>query len=279
MLPMPNPYVPEEHDPWCPYGVNSSKGRTNIELREQFILAEGVSQTMSAFKPKSSPSPNQQRSLSVASNAGPITKAREKSSKSIPMGKTGVNRSAGTPDSLSDNESPSYSRTPLKKPSSVRTRSSIASGGSLPGSRNNSRPPSRTGSKPPSRHGSNLSLDSTDDGTPSRIPRRSTSSRSSTGTTTPHKLGVPSYNGNSASRSRSPSGYGTPKPNSIHRASSIPTLSGSGLRARTPSGSSTPVPSLASGTRLQRKSSGASDTLTGLSRKSTPTDPKAPFRL
>uniref|UniRef100_A0A8D8X998 Dystonin n=1 Tax=Cacopsylla melanoneura TaxID=428564 RepID=A0A8D8X998_9HEMI len=204
---------------------------------------------------------------------------REKSSKSIPMGKTGVNRSAGTPDSLSDNESPSYSRTPLKKPSSVRTRSSIASGGSLPGSRNNSRPPSRTGSKPPSRHGSNLSLDSTDDGTPSRIPRRSTSSRSSTGTTTPHKLGVPSYNGNSASRSRSPSGYGTPKPNSIHRASSIPTLSGSGLRARTPSGSSTPVPSLASGTRLQRKSSGASDTLTGLSRKSTPTDPKAPFRL
>uniref|UniRef100_A0A8D9ALE4 Dystonin n=1 Tax=Cacopsylla melanoneura TaxID=428564 RepID=A0A8D9ALE4_9HEMI len=279
MLPMPNPYVPEEHDPWCPYGVNSSKGRTNIELREQFILAEGVSQTMSAFKPKSSPSPNQQRSLSVASNAGPITKVREKSSKSIPMGKTGVNRSAGTPDSLSDNESPSYSRTPLKKPSSVRTRSSIASGGSLPGSRNNSRPPSRTGSKPPSRHGSNLSLDSTDDGTPSRIPRRSTSSRSSTGTTTPHKLGVPSYNGNSASRSRSPSGYGTPKPNSIHRASSIPTLSGSGFRARTPSGSSTPVPSLASGTRLQRKSSGASDTLTGLSRKSTPTDPKAPFRL
>ncbi|XP_017299824.1 serine/threonine-protein kinase hal4-like isoform X4 [Diaphorina citri] len=188
---------------------------------------------------------------------------REKSSKSIPMGRTGVNRSAGTPDSLSDNESPSYSRTPLRKPSSstVRTRSSIASGGSLPGSRNNSRPPSRTGSKPPSRHGSNLSLDSTDDGTPSRIPRRSTSSRSSTGTTTPHKLGVPSYNGNSASRSRSPSGYGTPKP-------------------RTPSGSSTPVSSsLTSGTKLARKSSGASDTLTGLSRKSTPTDPKAPFRL
>ncbi|KAI5699919.1 mucin-1-like isoform X3 [Diaphorina citri] len=207
---------------------------------------------------------------------------REKSSKSIPMGRTGVNRSAGTPDSLSDNESPSYSRTPLRKPSSstVRTRSSIASGGSLPGSRNNSRPPSRTGSKPPSRHGSNLSLDSTDDGTPSRIPRRSTSSRSSTGTTTPHKLGVPSYNGNSASRSRSPSGYGTPKSNSIHRASSIPTLSGSGLRPRTPSGSSTPVSSsLTSGTKLARKSSGASDTLTGLSRKSTPTDPKAPFRL
>uniref|UniRef100_A0A8D8XLI2 Lysosomal alpha-glucosidase n=1 Tax=Cacopsylla melanoneura TaxID=428564 RepID=A0A8D8XLI2_9HEMI len=79
-------------------------------------------------------------------------------------------------------------------------------------------------------------------------------------------------NNNSASRSRTPSGYGTPKPNSIHRASSIPTLSGSGLRARTPSGSSTPVPSLASGTRLQRKSSGASDTNLVEESNNTPSD-------
>nr|CAI5837429.1 unnamed protein product [Callosobruchus analis] len=46
-----------------------AKGRTNIELREQFILADGVSQTMTAFKPKlsagSSPRTPQQ---------GPITK-------------------------------------------------------------------------------------------------------------------------------------------------------------------------------------------------------------
>lgn len=40
-------------------------------------------------------------------------------------------------------------------------RVGLFSGGSLPGSRNNSRPASRQGSKPPSRHGSNLSLDST----------------------------------------------------------------------------------------------------------------------
>lgn len=54
---------------------------------------------------------------------------REKSSKSIPMGRTGVNRSAGTPDSLSDNESPSY-RTPRKPSLSTgrTTRTSVASG-------------------------------------------------------------------------------------------------------------------------------------------------------
>ncbi|CAH0385016.1 unnamed protein product [Bemisia tabaci] len=254
-----------------------AKGRTNIELREQFILADGVSQSMSAFKPKSSPSTNQ-RSLSLTSNAGPITKVRERSARSVPMGKTGVNRTAGTPDSLSDNESSPYSRTPVRKVSSSGLRkSSLSAGGSLPGSRNNSRPPSRTGSKPPSRHGSNLSLDSTDDGTPSRIPRRSSTRTSSLASTPGRKLTVPSVNGGSTSRNRSPSGT---RSGSISRASSIPTLTGVGTRTRTPSGSSTPV---TPGSRLTRKSSGASDTATGLSRRdsksSTPTDQRAPFRL
>lgn len=58
---------------FVPTSSYSAKGRTNIELREQFILAEGVSQSMSAFKPKHSPS-SAQRSLSLSSNAGPITK-------------------------------------------------------------------------------------------------------------------------------------------------------------------------------------------------------------
>ena len=52
-------------------------------------------------------------------------------------------------------------------------------------------------------------------------------------------------------------------------------------RTRTPSGSSTPVPP-GMGTKLQRKTSGASDSGSTLPRKSaskTPTDPKAPFRL
>ncbi|CAG2059152.1 unnamed protein product [Timema podura] len=51
----------------------SAKGRTNIELREQFILADGVSQSMTAFKPRTSLGGTQQRSQSVTA-AGPITK-------------------------------------------------------------------------------------------------------------------------------------------------------------------------------------------------------------
>lgn len=78
------------------------------------------------------------------------------------MGKMGVNRTAGTPDSLSDNESSPYSRTPVRKASTPTIRKSVAGlTGSLPASRPASRPQSRPGSKPPSRHGSNLSLDST----------------------------------------------------------------------------------------------------------------------
>lgn len=64
--------------------------------------------------------------------------------------------SAGTPDSLSDNESATF-RTP-RKPS---YRSTLTPGGSRSNSRPASRAGSRPGSKPPSRHGSNLSLDST----------------------------------------------------------------------------------------------------------------------
>ncbi|XP_046680779.1 dystonin isoform X33 [Homalodisca vitripennis] len=268
-----------------------AKGRTNIELREQFILAEGVSQSMSAFKPK--PSPASQRSVSISSgSAGPITKVRERSARSVPMGRAASGRVSGTPDSLSDNESsPLYSRTP-RKPSTPGRRPSLTPGGSLPGSRNNSRPPSRTGSKPPSRHGSNLSLASSDDGTPSRIPRRSTASLSarSSGTATPRKLTVPTVNG-SASRTRSPSGLTTSSTStssvksSIPRASSIPTIASNSTpsRTRTPSGSTTPVPGGLSSTKVTRKPSGASDTSTGTRRASskstTPTDPRAPFRL
>lgn len=56
--------------------TNTAKGRTNIELREQFILADGVSQTMTAFKPKtsaSSPASGSSAS-SLRTPQGPITK-------------------------------------------------------------------------------------------------------------------------------------------------------------------------------------------------------------
>ncbi|XP_034249390.1 dystonin isoform X6 [Thrips palmi] len=265
-----------------------AKGRTNIELREQFILADGVSQSMSAFKPKHSSS-SSQRSASLSS-AGPITKIRERSARSVPMKQSSTGRSSfsAASDSLSDNEG-SFSRGPPTRKSSAPLRSSLTPGGSLPGSRNNSRPPSRQGSKPPSRHGSNLSLDSTDEGTPSRIPMRRVTS--STPSSAQRKLTVP-MNG-SATRPRTPtSGLTSPASGAVSSGSRIPIYVGASLDtqdehlpassfscptsgARTPSGSSTPAPP-GLGTKLTRRASGASDTSTGARKgKTSP----APFHL
>ncbi|XP_046739122.1 dystonin isoform X45 [Diprion similis] len=230
-----------------------AKGRTNIELREQFILADGVSQTMTAFRSKPSPTSTLQRT--PISSAGPITKVRERSARSTPMGQTRASRtslSAGTPDSLSDNES-SF-RPPARK-TSTPYRSTLTPGGSRPSSRPasrpasrpSSRPVSRQGSKPPSRYGSTQSLDSTDEGTPSRIPRRTVGTTGNTPTSSRHnsisgrRLGAP-VNG-SSSRPRtptgliSPAGGATSRFGSMNRASSIPTLSGVGTpisRSRIP---------------------------------------------
>ncbi|XP_023287984.1 dystonin isoform X25 [Orussus abietinus] len=235
-----------------------AKGRTNIELREQFILADGVSQTMTAFRSKPSPTSTLQRS--TMSSAGPITKVRERSARSVPMGQSRASRSslsAGTPDSLSDNES-SFRLSSRK--TSTPYRSTLTPGGSRPSSRPasrpasrptsrpSSRPASRQGSKPASRYGSTQSLDSTDEsGTPSRIPRRTVGTSGNTPTSSRHnsvsgrRLGAP-VNG-SSSRPRTPTGLVSPasgapsRLSSIHRASSIPTLSGVGTpisRSRIP---------------------------------------------
>ncbi|KAF9423413.1 hypothetical protein HW555_001222, partial [Spodoptera exigua] len=138
---------------------------------------------------------------------------RERTARSVPMSAGGVagrasrsSLSAGTPDSLSDNEAASGLGARYKK-SSV-PRSTLTPGGSRPGSR----PGSRAGSKPPSRHGSNLSLDSTDDvSTPSRIPmRRVTNTKTSIAraAANANKLGVTTPNG--GSRPRTPTGFLTP---------------------------------------------------------------------
>ena len=50
--------------------INVAKGRTNVELREQFILADGVSQGMAAFKAKPVIDPK----TGAISTVGPITK-------------------------------------------------------------------------------------------------------------------------------------------------------------------------------------------------------------
>lgn len=55
------------------HNIFTAKGRTNIELREQFILADGVSQSMSPFKPK--PAADRKASISpLSGSTGPITK-------------------------------------------------------------------------------------------------------------------------------------------------------------------------------------------------------------
>ncbi|CAK9830262.1 DST [Anthophora retusa] len=239
-----------------------AKGRTNIELREQFILADGVSQTMTAFRSKPSPTSTLQRTPISSANAGPITKVRERSARSVPMGQSRASRSslsAGTPDSLSDNESSFKIGTARK--TSTPYRCTMTPGGSRPSSRPasrptsrptsrpGSRPASRQGSKPPSRYGSTQSLDSTDDSTNmSRIPRRTAvSTTGNTPTSSRHnsvsgkRLGTP-VNG-SSSRPRTPTGLVSPASGvparfgTIHRASSIPTLTGVGTpisRSRIP---------------------------------------------
>ncbi|XP_028029393.1 microtubule-actin cross-linking factor 1 isoform X4 [Bombyx mandarina] len=138
---------------------------------------------------------------------------RERTARSVPMsaGAGAAGRasrsslSAGTPDSLSDNEAASGLGTRYRKPSVPR--STLTPGTSRPGSRAGS----RAGSKPPSRHGSNLSLDSTDDATtPSRIPmRKVTNTKTSIARAAANasKLGVSTPNG---SRPRTPTGYLTP---------------------------------------------------------------------
>ncbi|XP_047540106.1 dystonin isoform X8 [Vanessa atalanta] len=220
-----------------------AKGRTNIELREQFILADGVSQSMAAFRPRTPRS-----NTNTPPSTGPITKVRERTARSVPMSAGGAagrasrsSLSAGTPDSLSDNEAASGLGQRYRKPSVPR--STLTPGGSRPGSR----PGSRAGSKPPSRHGSNLSLDSTDEVlTPSRIPmRKVTNTRTSTARAAANaaKLGVSTPNG--GSRPRTPTGLLTPASGrypsgGIYRTSSIPTLS--------------PVPALVSSTHSQPSS-------------------------
>ncbi|XP_058116978.1 dystonin isoform X1 [Anopheles coustani] len=275
-----------------------AKGRTNIELREQFILADGVSQSMAAFKPRMSGSAGSgsNQTSSPIPTQGPIVKVRERSAKSISMSRPSRSSlSASTPDSLSDNESglgtPGRFQTPNRK-TSVPVRSQMTPGGSRANSRPSSRPASRAGSKPPSRHGSTLSLDSTDDATPSRIPTRRLTQ---TSTPRPSRLSVGSVSGRTGNTtttttngvsSRTASGAASPAPTrngGMSRSSSIPTLIGL-PNSRKTSGASTP-----SGMQTPRRTSvepgtpGSTTTVprpeSRNSRGATPSEKRAPFRL
>ncbi|XP_073814040.1 dystonin-like protein short stop isoform X40 [Musca autumnalis] len=257
-----------------------AKGRTNIELREQFILADGVSQSMATFTPKRATSVaaqngnNNSNTPPYMSSQGPIIKVRERSVRSIPMTKpTRSSLSASTPDSLSDNEGShgnASGRYTPRKVTYTSTRTGLTPGGSRAGSKPNSRPLSRQGSKPPSRHGSTLSLDSTDEHTPSRIPQRkqsAASTASGTGTTPrPSRLSVTSTttsrtNGTTTITRKTASGSASPAPT-----------------RRNVSGTSTP-----SGMQTPRKSSAeptfSSTMRSRTSRGTTPVEKREPFRL
>merc|ERR1719266_914882 len=118
-----------------------AKGRTNVELREQFTLASGVSQSMTPFKTKERPSVAESPGSSVSGgprnsmSAGPITKIKEKTERSLGMARPSVDY--GGDDSFS-------------RRTSTQGRSSLTPG-------------SQPGSRPPSRHGSNVSLNDSED--------------------------------------------------------------------------------------------------------------------
>ncbi|XP_075166799.1 dystonin-like protein short stop isoform X14 [Haematobia irritans] len=233
---------------------------------------------------------------------------RERSVRSIPMKQTRSSQSVSTPDSLSDNEgSHGHAYTP-RKVTYTSTRNALTPGGSRGGSKPNSRPLSRQGSKPPSHHGSTMSLDSTGEHTPSRIPQRKQSGASTvsgTGTTPrPARLSVTSTtsrtNGTSTMTRKTASGSASPVPTS-YRPSRIPvkvsnsfdkslsanssptnstsnSLNPNSSLGRNVSGTSTP-----SGMQTPRKSSAeptfSSTMRSRTSRGTTPVEKREPFRL
>jgi len=220
-----------------------AKGRTNVELREQFTLASGVSQSMTPFKSKAAPVASPTSSISGEgrngiSTSGPITKIKEKSERSLGMN---VRSSVDYGNNNHHNDDP-YNR----RQSSAYGRNASLTPGSNPGSR------------PPSRHGSNMSLNSEDDsGRRGSNVRRSSSMRTGArgslkptpmgfGSAVPRKTSTPG-----SDRNRTPSNSSTDRT----------PLS---ARARQPSNSNIPVPTnnrtrtdsgTGSGSRLQRTGS------------------------
>ncbi|XP_067121200.1 microtubule-actin cross-linking factor 1-like isoform X10 [Centruroides vittatus] len=183
-----------------------AKGRTNVELREQFVLAEGVSQSMTPFKSKPSPNSSQSSqsgtpySRTGSSSAGPITKVRERSERSSPMWQQ---RASGPGDTSSDISGPSFSETD----SYGTNRSFHLTPPTIARAAGGSRPSSRPSSRPPSRAGSDLSAESLDTRKKSSRQRTPSSSSSSQmpafkGSGTPSR--IPS--------ARSESGRGRSKP-------------------------------------------------------------------
>eukprot|EP00096_Caligus_rogercresseyi_P007577 TRINITY_DN254_c0_g2_i2.p1 TRINITY_DN254_c0_g2~~TRINITY_DN254_c0_g2_i2.p1 ORF type:complete len:437 (-),score=119.02 TRINITY_DN254_c0_g2_i2:1038-2348(-) len=201
-----------------------AKGRTNVELREQFTLASGVSQSMTPFKTRSNASPNSSVSSQSGqrpgySTTGPITKIKEKSERSLPMPRGSIDAGSYSEEQMSFSN---------RRPSGI------------PGSRN--------GSRPPSRAGSNMSLNSDESPRGGSSVRRSSSMRSGGSTLAAGRSNV-----------RNPVGFGSSSP----RKSSVSSASYTNGRTasssstdRTPISGRTRTPSGSTSGLIQRSGSG-----------------------
>uniref|UniRef100_U3JGI5 Uncharacterized protein n=1 Tax=Ficedula albicollis TaxID=59894 RepID=U3JGI5_FICAL len=134
-----------------------AKGRTNVELREKFILADGASQSMAAFRPRgrrsrpSSRGASPNRSTSLSSQAGQAA-APQAVTTSTPKTPHHLTRNYGKPWLTNSKTS-----TPSKPP-----ESSDCQGSSAEVQRTPSRPGSRAGSKAGSRSSSRRGSDASD---------------------------------------------------------------------------------------------------------------------
>ncbi|XP_032603426.3 dystonin isoform X26 [Taeniopygia guttata] len=139
-----------------------AKGRTNVELREKFILADGASQSMAAFRPRgrrsrpSSRGASPNRSTSLSSQAGQAA-APQAVTTSIPKGTPIQGSKLRLPGYLSGKGFHSGEDSGILSTAATRVRAQFADTRRTP-----SRPGSRAGSKAGSRSSSRRGSDASD---------------------------------------------------------------------------------------------------------------------
>ncbi|XP_028721206.1 dystonin isoform X23 [Peromyscus leucopus] len=140
-----------------------AKGRTNMELREKFILAEGASQGMAAFRPRgrrsrpSSRGASPNRSTSMSSHAGQAASPQVPVAASTPKGTPIQGSKLRLPGYLSGKGFHSGEDRALITAAAARVRTQLAESRKTP-----SRPGSRAGSKAGSRASSRRGSDASD---------------------------------------------------------------------------------------------------------------------
>ncbi|NWT19953.1 DYST protein, partial [Vireo altiloquus] len=139
-----------------------AKGRTNVELREKFILADGASQSMTAFRPRgrrsrpSSRGASPNRSTSLSSQAGQAA-APQPVTTSTPKGTPIQGSKLRLPGYLSGKGFHSGEDSGILSTAATRVRAQFAETRRTP-----SRPGSRAGSKAGSRSSSRRGSDASD---------------------------------------------------------------------------------------------------------------------